>query len=67
MSSTWPRPAASPATEELPPPLLDALARLLDRVEGFLHRFVVIAEGEAVAITLFIAHTHAFEAAEATP
>ena len=43
-------------------------ARLLDDLRDFLCRFVAFPEPEqADAVALWIAHTHAFEAAEATP
>src|SRR5262245_32970132 len=41
--------------------------RLLVDVAAFLRRFVVITGDQATAIALWVAHTHAFEAAEATP
>jgi hypothetical protein len=41
---------------------------LLDRVAEFIRRFVVLRnEHQAVALALWIAHTHAFEAADSTP
>jgi Protein of unknown function (DUF3631) len=40
---------------------------LLDAVELFVRRFVVVDEAQASAITLWIAHTWAIEAAYATP
>jgi hypothetical protein len=40
---------------------------VLDDVVGFLHRFVVLGDAQAEAIALWIAHTHAFEAADTTP
>jgi hypothetical protein len=42
-------------------------ALLLDDVHRFLRRFVVMSDAHADAITLWMAHTHAIEAAEATP
>ena len=56
-----------PAEDHLPPPILDTLGGLLDRTYGFLRRFVVLREDEAVAVVLWIAHTHAFDAADNTP
>ena len=48
-----------------PPP---TLAEALTRVERFLRRFVVLARPEAfVAVTLWVAHTHAMQFADATP
>src|SRR4051794_25859381 len=53
---------ALPATRPL------AGARLLDEIHTFLRRYVAFPEPEqADAIALWIMHTHAFEAAEATP
>jgi len=43
------------------------LDRLLHDVSVFVRRFVVMSEAQLVAITLWIAHTHAIDAAEATP
>ncbi|UCC17964.1 MAG: DUF3631 domain-containing protein, partial [Dehalococcoidales bacterium] len=43
------------------------LATLLDNVEQFIRKYVVIGEAEGVALTLWIAHTHTFAAAECTP
>jgi hypothetical protein len=40
---------------------------LLDDVVRFIHRFVVLTEAQAVTLALWVAHTHAFEAAETTP
>ena len=43
-------------------------ARILDDIRTFLCRFVAFPEPEqADAVTLWVMHTHAFEAAEATP
>jgi Protein of unknown function (DUF3631) len=42
-------------------------AKLLDALELFVRRFVVLSEAQAAAIALWIVHTHAFEAAETTP
>src|SRR5437016_12829440 len=48
-------------------PLPDG-AEILDDVRAFLCRFVAFSEPEqADAVALWVAHTHAFEAAEATP
>jgi hypothetical protein len=44
------------------------LADLLEAVAALLRRYVVFAdEAQLIAITLWIAHTHAFDAADATP
>ena len=40
---------------------------LLDELLVFLRRFVVMSEMQAVAVALWIVHTHAFEAADASP
>jgi antitoxin (DNA-binding transcriptional repressor) of toxin-antitoxin stability system len=50
------------------PVALEAGADLLADAERFLRRYIVFAStAQAVAATLFAAHTHAFEAAEVTP
>jgi hypothetical protein len=41
--------------------------RVLNAVHAFLRRFVVLSENQADAITLWVLHTHALEAAETTP
>jgi len=43
------------------------LASLLTAVESFLGRFVVMTPEQLTAVVLWVAHTHAFRAAEATP
>jgi len=43
------------------------LAMLLDDLEIFVRRFVVVSPAQAPAIALWIVHTHAFDAAEASP
>jgi hypothetical protein len=43
------------------------LAGWLHQVEGFVRRFVVVDDDQAIAIALWTAHTHAFAAAMATP
>lgn len=49
-------------------PPTPSLAEVLDAVEQFLRRFVVLARPEAfIAVTLWVAHTHAIEYADATP
>jgi hypothetical protein len=42
-------------------------ALLLDDVSVFVRRFVVLSDAQLAAVALWIAHTHAFEAAAATP
>jgi hypothetical protein len=42
-------------------------ARLLDAVETFVRRFVVLNEAQAAAVTLWATHSWAIEAARATP
>jgi hypothetical protein len=42
-------------------------SELLDAVEMFVRRFVVLNDRQAAAISLWIAHSHAFEAADTTP
>jgi Protein of unknown function (DUF3631) len=48
---------------------VDSLAdqQLLDALFAFVRRFVVLSDDQAAAIALWIAHTHAFEAADCTP
>jgi hypothetical protein len=50
------------ATEGLP----TAFAEILADVEGFVRRFVVLSDAQAVAVTLWVAHCFAFEAASTT-
>jgi Protein of unknown function (DUF3631) len=42
-------------------------ALLLDDLARFVRRFVVLSETQTVAVALWIAHTHAVEAADTTP
>lgn len=42
-------------------------ANLLDALEVFVRRFVVLSDAQSTAIAIWIVHTHAFEAAETTP
>jgi len=42
-------------------------AGLLDDLAAFVRRFVVITDAQAAVIALWIVHTHALDAAEATP
>ena len=46
-----------------PPPL----GMILDSLVTFVRKFVVLTEEQAAALALWIAHTHAFEAADSTP
>ena len=49
-------------------PLPLPLGAALDRVERCIRRYVVLARDEAyVAVTLWVAHTHAMDVADATP
>jgi hypothetical protein len=43
------------------------LATVLEEIRAFIKRYVVVTEDQATAITLWVAHTHAIAAAEATP
>lgn len=57
----------SPVSVEAPPPSLPPLDELLDELVEVVRRFVVMTEHEAVAVALWVVHTHAFDAATATP
>ena len=57
---------ADAADVPVPPPV-DATADVLADVERFVRRYVVIGEEQLVAVALWVAHTHAFDAAHATP
>jgi hypothetical protein len=46
---------------------VEELASLLGEVAAFLRRYVVLSDAQLVAISLWVAHTHAFAAAETTP
>ena len=48
-------------------PTTSDLADLLEKVVRILRRFVLLTEHQTTAIALWVAHTHAFEAAECTP
>lgn len=48
----------------MPPVALD---RILDAVEAFVYRYVVVSEVQVTASTLWVAHTWTIEAAHATP
>ena len=43
------------------------LGALLDEVEAFVRRFVVLSDHQAVVVALWIAHTHALDAFDCTP
>jgi hypothetical protein len=43
------------------------LSQLLDGVQVFVRRFVVLTHEQAVAVALWVFHTHAFAAADTTP
>jgi hypothetical protein len=43
------------------------LADTLSAVEAFIKRFVVLSDDQAVALTLWVVHTHMLDAAECTP
>ena len=49
-----------------PRPNSVSLASLLENVRTFIRRYVVLSDAQADATTLWTAHTHAFDAAEAT-
>jgi Protein of unknown function (DUF3631) len=42
-------------------------AELVAELIDFIRRFVVISESQAIALAFYVLHTHAFEAARATP
>jgi len=56
-------PAATAEPDRPVPPLADLLAAITET----LRRYLVITNNQAVAIALWVAHTHAFDAAHATP
>ena len=43
------------------------LATVLTKVEHFIRRYVVLNDDQAVAVTLWVAHTHVLDAADCTP
>ncbi|MEW6322534.1 MAG: DUF3631 domain-containing protein [Acidobacteriota bacterium] len=45
----------------------EGLDALLTTVTGYLRRYVVLSDDQIVAVALWVAHTHAFEAADCTP
>jgi Protein of unknown function (DUF3631) len=51
----------------LPRKIPDNLATLLEDLEAFMREFVIVTDTQAVAVTLWVAHTYVFEAARATP
>ena len=51
----------------VPPALTPSLARVLDDVQRYIRRYVVVSDPQATACALWVAHCHAFAAAEATP
>jgi hypothetical protein len=57
---------AAPEWNPSSPAAVD-LGTQLDAVLAFLRQYVVLTVDQAVAVTLWIAHTHAFDAAECTP
>jgi len=64
---TTPSTSTSSPTATAPSAPGISLAEALDHVQAFLPRFVVCSTEQAVVLTLWIAHTHAIEAAECTP
>jgi hypothetical protein len=56
----------SPKPASVPEPSTQ-LAIALDRVRGFVRRFLVVGLNEANAITLWLAHTYVYEAGYVTP
>ncbi len=56
--------APEPVTYRGPPP---KLALLLADVLTYIRHYVVLSDAQADAITLWVAHTHAFDAVESTP
>jgi Protein of unknown function (DUF3631) len=45
----------------------DGLGLMLDELEAFLRRYVVVSDAQAAALTLWVAHTHAIDATDTTP
>ena len=43
------------------------LTHLLGRVEEYIRRYVVLSDDQAVAVTLWIMHTHTIGAVDCTP
>jgi hypothetical protein len=46
---------------------MTALGSLLDELEAFIRRYVVVSDAQAAAITLWVAHTHTLDATDTTP
>ena len=61
---TVPQPVSATGNERYRTP---AGAALLDKLAAFVRRFVVVSEAQAYALALWIVHTHAFGAADASP
>lgn len=59
-------PDQSPPVQEIAPPA-QPLCKLLDEVVTLLTRHVMLPEGASEAVALWVAHTHAFDAAQITP
>ena len=57
-----PRPSFNKRREEC-----EELASVLDSIKTFIQRFVALSDFQACAVTAWIVHTHAMEAADATP
>jgi len=47
--------------------MIRELTLLLDEVEAFVRRYVVLTEQQSATVALWILHTHAIEATEVTP
>jgi hypothetical protein len=45
----------------------DGLGSLLDELDAFLRRYVVVSDAQAAALTLWVAHAHALGATDTTP
>lgn len=61
-----PRMWSEPPVSSLAPRDVE-LGEVLEALARFIRRYVVVSEPQTVALALWIAHTHAFSAAEATP
>lgn len=59
-----PRPTTETAQR---PSTTPTLAAILHDVRAFIRRYVVLSDDQAIAVTLWTAHTHAIDAAESTP
>lgn len=64
---TLPLMPAPPSTESPPSGPPPDLADLLDQVASTIRSYVVVTAEQGDAVALWTAHTHAFEAADATP